>query len=931
MQAKRVPGQECKLRRCELIATELFSHRKPFHDLKMEAQGKEEETYILVEYAFEYTAKDGRLVSIKPNERYVLLKRTNDHWWHVRKSKETRPFYIPAKYVRELPPMAQTEPPSENLPPTTLLENADLRASIGVAQEQPPEYEYRFVSAAQACEVQKTDMNEPRDSSQAHCVSSQAGLEVPLDVGKKVLPPVYGTVRATPGSLRTSHGCLKPHCPTGPNCSRVGYNHSAEYIRPTVSLDDLARFTSHSQAGMEDLGLYKAASWGHPRTLLKSNSENFCKPAVEEVKQAVKEWVTDLCARQHTEADPVYVNLQELQKELSTAAAASTDCIHQPHVDSLPSNWETHKDTESGQLFYYNPVTGQTTWDYPVDGSVEGVSPTHSRSSSLTLSPAAPPEWDQYVDQVTGQVFFYNTATGETSWDAPVAGDTLSYPEMQPALAPYSPADRRPPTPETDYPDLSPDELDRYPEEDYSPVGSFSCVPSPNHSWGSCSNQDGLVVDSDMVPMPCHHHSTSSGSSLDSSTFGIWPTNQSAFSPPKEEQFETLEKAGMLHRTKTAEKGKRLRKNWSSSWTVLQGGVLTFFKDSKHSASGSVKHPSVLSSPEHTVELRGAMLSWAPKDKSSKKHVLELKTREGSEYLIQHDSETIISMWQKAIADSISRLPMDFPLEDNGESATDLGSKEQVGSNREKEGEKKSPASWHSSSSLNTESESSKVRNKLRKFLLRRPTLQSLRERGYIKDQVFGCPLQTLCDREKSTVPQFVRMCIRTVENRGLDIDGLYRVSGNLATIQKLRYKVDRDERLDLCESRWDDVHVITGALKLFFRELPEPLFPFSHFNKFIAAIKIPEPAKRILHLRELVHSLPAANRDTMKALFQHLCRVIEFQKENRMSAQSIAIVFGPTLLKPEAEEGNMTVHMVFQNQIVEQILSQFSYIFPES
>lgn len=49
------------------------------------------------------------------------------------------------------------------------------------------------------------------------------------------------------------------------------------------------------------------------------------------------------------------------------------------------------------------------------------------------------------------------------------------------------------------------------------------------------------------------------------------------------------------------------------------------------------------------------------------------------------------------------------------------------------------------------------------------------------------------------------------------------------------------------------------------------------------------------------------------------------------MSAQSLAIVFGPTLLKPEAEEGNMPMRMVFQNQIVEQILSQFSYMFRES
>lgn len=46
-----------------------------------------------------------------------------------------------------------------------------------------------------------------------------------------------------------------------------------------------------------------------------------------------------------------------------------------------------------------------------------------------------------------------------------------------------------------------------------------------------------------------------------------------------------------------------------------------------------------------------------------------------------------------------------------------------------------------------------------------------------------------------------------------------------------------KTEELDLEDGQWEDVHVITGALKLFFRELPEPLFPFSHFNDFIAAI----------------------------------------------------------------------------------------------
>lgn len=38
------------------------------------------------------------------------------------------------------------------------------------------------------------------------------------------------------------------------------------------------------------------------------------------------------------------------------------------------------------------------------------------------------------------------------------------------------------------------------------------------------------------------------------------------------------------------------------------------------------RHPGNLTMPEHTVELRGATVTWASKDKSSKKHVLEVSS-----------------------------------------------------------------------------------------------------------------------------------------------------------------------------------------------------------------------------------------------------------------------------------------------------------------
>lgn len=81
---------------------------------------------VLVEYEYKYQGRDGVLVSIKPNERYILLSKTNDHWWQVQSNQSSKPFYIPAKYVKELPQdfpllLDFADPPSpESVPlPTT--------------------------------------------------------------------------------------------------------------------------------------------------------------------------------------------------------------------------------------------------------------------------------------------------------------------------------------------------------------------------------------------------------------------------------------------------------------------------------------------------------------------------------------------------------------------------------------------------------------------------------------------------------------------------------------------------------------------------------------------------------------------------------------------------------------------------------------------
>ncbi|XP_017675775.1 PREDICTED: rho GTPase-activating protein 12 isoform X12 [Lepidothrix coronata] len=425
------------------------------------------------------------------------------------------------------------------------------------------------------------------------------------------------------------------------------------------------------------------------------------------------------------------------------------------------------------------------------------------------------------------------------------------------------------------------------------------------------------------------------------------------------------EKYGLLNVTKITENGKKVRKNWMSSWAVLQGSSLLFTKTQGSGTGwsfcqvGSIpelllsllsswknalsRRPAVTyvnsaqvsaitkfgvnqSKPEFTVDLKGALIDWASKDKSSKKNVIELKTRQGTELLIQSDNDGFINEWYKVLNYTINNqvIEPDEPLEDE---VPDSPGVEKQDKEKEKENkDSKKLRSVKAPSNIDS-TDQKKTKTKLKKFLTRRPTLQAVREKGYIKDQVFGSNLTSLCQRENGTVPKFVKLCIEHVEEHGLDIDGLYRVSGNLAVIQKLRFAVNHDEKLDLNDSKWEDIHVITGALKMFFRELPEPLFTYNHFNDFVNAIK-QEPRQRVPAVKDLIKQLPKPNQDTMQVLFRHLKRVVENGEKNRMTYQSIAIVFGPTLLKPEKETGNIAVHTVYQNQIVELILLELNSIF---
>jgi hypothetical protein len=105
-----------------------------------------------------------------------------------------------------------------------------------------------------------------------------------------------------------------------------------------------------------------------------------------------------------------------------------------------------------------------------------------------------------------------------------------------------------------------------------------------------------------------------------------------------------------------------------------------------------------------------------------------------------------------------------------------------------------------------------------------------------LDEPAFGCFLEHVTGTNQPRIPEFVKRCITAIESSedNLKTDGLYRASGNLSQVQKIRLQVDQNN-LSVIDQE-EDVHVLTGVLKLFFRELKEPLIPYHAFRKAISA-----------------------------------------------------------------------------------------------
>ncbi|RXK35170.1 GTPase activating protein [Tremella mesenterica] len=198
----------------------------------------------------------------------------------------------------------------------------------------------------------------------------------------------------------------------------------------------------------------------------------------------------------------------------------------------------------------------------------------------------------------------------------------------------------------------------------------------------------------------------------------------------------------------------------------------------------------------------------------------------------------------------------------------------------------------------------------------------------------FGVDLGEQLARDGSEVPKVVEKCAEAIEEYvGLESMGIYRLSGIASRVQALKQALDRDiENTDVMSEEWSsDINVVASALKLWFRELPEPLLTYGLYHQFIEAARYDNDRLRHIRLHEQVNELPDANYATLKFFLGHLNRIRQNSSVNQMSISNLSIVFGPTLLGAPPEQGGLNLeHMSYQCKAIETILERYHEIFIE-
>ncbi|KAJ3131022.1 Rho GTPase-activating protein 15, partial [Physocladia obscura] len=599
------------------------------------------------------------------------------------------------------------------------------------------------------------------------------------------------------------------------------------------------------------------------------------------------------------------------------------------------SEWKTMRD-EHGDVYYWNKSTNQTSWDAPSFVAATTISSQLATSSR-----------DNNNIQSTTNTFSNPAIAGIAATQS--IGGTHHHLARSSTAPNFSTSD---------------DEINDVPLSDAHSTAAI--FPELQYHRDGTTASNAAVTGAAVVTVSLD---------LDLTRFDQIPADM-------------VMKEGAI-KIKVSTKGDGKHSMLSSSWKVCYGvlcvGVLFLFKDNSGGAiSGRGKKSQA---PFDAINLDNGLVEVAGKDYTSKKHAFIYTTSRGVQRIFMTDTDSASLSWMDSIKECSKErhtvaeceavilrifmkarppLPSSITISDpipltisppavanNDKLRMDGMPKSTSSSGGNGGGGNLAAATAAATSVTVTATATSSTRRSINvfsggagsggskdrqsdggssgmkfSFFGKKTSAPAVKSDVLKPERPFGGVLDAQLEFENRKIPLVVEQCIGAVEARdGIDVQGIYRLSGNSATVTKLKNAFNNGEAVDLIAEI--DINVVTGLLKSYFRELQNPLIPYEFYDQFIASSKVPDYNERLIELKTLIQSLPQNNYTVLSYLIQHLRKIAEKSDVNKMEESNLAIVFAPTLIRTAesvggdaavaAQQGYLSMaNMPFHNKLIE-------------
>ncbi|XP_063740040.1 protein FAM13A isoform X2 [Eleginops maclovinus] len=193
--------------------------------------------------------------------------------------------------------------------------------------------------------------------------------------------------------------------------------------------------------------------------------------------------------------------------------------------------------------------------------------------------------------------------------------------------------------------------------------------------------------------------------------------------------------------------------------------------------------------------------------------------------------------------------------------------------------------------------------------------------------RLFGVSLFELQEKGlvEDGVPLVMRRMVEHLRKHALNQEGLFRVNGNVRSVETLKQRLESGEDVDFLSEA--DLCTVASLLKRYLRELPQGLVDSTVQQALIQHHQECGDDVSWSDMRDLLQQLPDVHYSLLRYLCHFLTIVESKHEENRMTAHNLATVFGPSVFQVAPGFEAMKDQNIC-NQIMVKLIQNYSDLF---